>query len=60
MIRSLFNDGTRSLVMIVNGINNDVTETEETQDDIDYTGERTGKVAEAGPKSNTDDFNHVT
>ena len=52
MINS-FCDGTRSWVMIVNGINKYVTEmAEETQDDhIDYIGESTGNpVAKARPK----------
>ena len=56
MIESLFDDGTCSWVMIVNGINKYVTEmTEETQDDhIDYIGESTRKpVAKARPKQTT-------
>ena len=53
MIESLFADGTCSWVMIVNGINQYVTEMiEETQHDhIDYIGECTEKlVAKARPK----------
>ena len=47
MINSLLKDGTRSWMMIVNGINKCVTEmTEETQDDhIDYIGECTGLLS---------------
>ena len=53
MIESSVGDGTCSWVVIVNGINEYVTEmTEETQDDhIDYIRERTGiLVAKATPK----------
>ena len=53
MIQSLLNDGTCSWVMIVNGINKDVTEmTEETQNEhIEYIGESAGElVAKARPK----------
>ena len=53
MINSLFGDGTRSWVMVVNGTNKHVTElTEETQENhIDDFGDSTGKpVARARPK----------
>ena len=53
MINSLFGDGTRSWVMIVNGINNHVTEmSDKTQENhIDDIGDSTGKpIAKARPK----------
>ena len=53
MINSIFGDGTRSWVRIVNGINKYVTEmSEETH--IEDIGESTGKpVVKARPKTNT-------
>ena len=50
MINSLFGDGTRSWVRVVNGINKYVTEmSEETH--IEDSGDSTGKlVAEGRPK----------
>ena len=60
MINSFFGDGTRSRVMMVNGINKHVTEmSEETQENhIHDIEDGTGKpVAKARPKHiNTDDF----
>ena len=61
MIQSLLGDETCSWVLIVNGINKNVTEMTETQDDhIDCIGERTEKPVAKALRFHTTSVNGST